>query len=147
MSAALGLSQFRRLEGLLQPRERVAQMYHERLRNVEGIATLKIVPATTRLTWFAYIVQLPPGSDRTAVARDLAELGIPTRAYFDPIHLQPLYRERFAYRPGHLPITETLAGRTLGLPFHGELTAAEVETVCLALVKVMNKSRSAALRA
>ena len=139
MSAALGLSQFRRLDSLLQQRERVAQMYHQRLQNIEGITSLKIVPTTTRLTWFAYIVQLPAGCERTTVAQDLAELGIPTRAYFDPIHLQPLYRERFGYRPGHLPITESLAGRTLGLPFHGEMTAAEVDTVCQALATVIKK--------
>lgn len=137
LSAALGLSQFKRIEELLAQREKVAQMYGERLHPISGIRTLQAAPYTTRQTWFAYIIQLPENISRVRFIEELQILGVPSRAYFDPIHLQPLYRERFGYSPGYLPMTESLAGRTLAIPFHGEMTSREVDRVCESIKKVL----------
>ena len=63
----------------------------------------------------------------------LAAEGIPTRAYFSPVHLQPYIRERFGTREGMLQVTEDTARRTLALPFHNNITEGQVETVVGAL--------------
>ncbi|MBU1748402.1 MAG: DegT/DnrJ/EryC1/StrS family aminotransferase [Chloroflexi bacterium] len=133
LSAALGVAQMERIEELLHKRERVAAWYTERLQGVAGVQVPYISPRTTRMSWFVYVVRLAPAIDRDAVMDRLARQGIPTRPYFPPIHLQPLYRERFGYREGNYPATEDVARRTLALPFHGNLSEAEVETVCRAL--------------
>ena len=61
--------------------------------------------------------------------------GIPSRAYFPPLHLQPYIRERFGTAPGMLPVTEDIAARTLALPFHNNLTESQVEIVVEGLRK------------
>ncbi|MBM4429704.1 MAG: DegT/DnrJ/EryC1/StrS family aminotransferase, partial [Chloroflexi bacterium] len=115
MSAALGLAQLGRIEELLAKRERVAQWYNERLKDVAGVQIPYIAPTTTRMSWFVYVIRLAPEIDRHAVMAALEERGIPSRPYFTPIHLQPFYVQRFGYRRGDFPITEALGDTCLAL--------------------------------
>jgi dTDP-4-amino-4,6-dideoxygalactose transaminase len=140
MSAALGLAQLKRLNELLAKRSHVAVWYNERLREISGLETLAIAPTTTRMSWFVYIIRLSPETDRDRLMVRLDEMGIPTRPYFTPIHLQPFYRKRFGYQPGDFPEAE-MAGRTfMALPFHGKMSEEQVETVCAALKEELPKA-------
>jgi dTDP-4-amino-4,6-dideoxygalactose transaminase len=130
MSAALGLAQIGRLDELLARREQVAGWYDERLEGLEWVEGPQIVPTTTRMSWFVYVVRLRPPADRDGVMRLLAEAGIPSRPYFTPIHLQPFYRETFGYRRGDFPVTERLGDVSLALPFSGVMTEDQVDRVC-----------------
>ena len=92
-----------------------------------------VVRPDVEMSWFVYVVTLDEGVDRDAVAASLAERGIPSRAYFPPLHLQPYIRERFGTTPGSLPVTEDIARRTLALPFHNNLSEPQVDAVIEAL--------------
>ena len=135
MSAALGAVQMERLETLLTHREQVAAWYGERLDEIPGIEPPLLTETTTRVSWFVYVIRLSPDLDRSATAQALAQMGIPVRPYFLPIHLQPYLVDRFGYRKGDFPVTEDLGERGLALPFSGKMSEEQVETVCLALSK------------
>ncbi len=137
MSAAMGRIQMRRLEELLTRREHVAGWYNERLAEMAGVETLAIVPTTTRMSWFVYVVRFEPGIERDGLARALGERGIPARPYFLPIHLQPYMAERFGYQQGDFPVTEDLGQRGLALPFSGVMSEGQVEQVCQELRKAL----------
>jgi perosamine synthetase len=130
MSAALGLSQLTKLDTILERRARVAGWYAERLRFLEGVHIPQIAAETTRMSWFVYVIRLDERLDRPALMAGLESDGIPTRPYFVPIHLQPLYRSRFGYRLGDFPVTERVARTTLALPFFTEMTEQQVDYVC-----------------
>jgi perosamine synthetase len=140
MSAALGRVQMSRIDELMVRRQHVADWYGERLADIPGVEAPQVVPSTTRMSWFVYVVRFAPGIDRDRIARQLGEQGIPARPYFLPIHLQPYMVERFDYRPGDFPVTEDLGRRGLALPFSGVMTEAMVDQVCQALAKVLNAS-------
>ena len=133
MSAALGTSQMQRLDGLLAARQKVADLYKKHLSAIPGIEPLAVLPSTTRMSWFVYVIRIPRGADRMSIAGRLAERGIPVRPYFLPIHLQPYMVERFGYKPGDYPVTEDLGERGLALPFSGVMKEDQVELVCRAL--------------
>lgn len=133
LSAALGVSQMKRLDSLLTARQQVADLYEKYLAELPSVERLAILPATTRMSWFVYVVRIPRGCDRSLVAARLAERGIPVRPYFLPIHLQPYMVERFCYQPGDYPITEDLGDRGLALPFSGVMKEDQVELVCRTL--------------
>jgi dTDP-4-amino-4,6-dideoxygalactose transaminase len=133
MSAALGLAQLQRLEELLNKRERVAQMYNERLADCEGVSLPALAATTTRMSWFVYVIRLDPDIDRDLVMARLQGQGIACRPYFAPIHLQPFYIEQFGFQPGDFPVTEAVANTALALPFHNHLDEATVELVCQTL--------------
>jgi dTDP-4-amino-4,6-dideoxygalactose transaminase len=130
MSAALGRVQMERLEELLAKRERVAGWYNERLAAIQGIETPQVVPDTSRMSWFVYVVRFALGIERDRVAQSLKERGIPARPYFIPIHLQPYMVERFGYQEGDYPVTEDLGRRGLSIPFSSVMTEAQVDSVC-----------------
>lgn len=133
MSAALGLSQLGRIEELLAKRERVARWYNERLEEVDGVEIPRIAPTTTRMSWFVYVVRIAPEASRTQVMQKLKEQSIPSRPYFTPIHLQPFYVDKFGYRRGDFPVTETAGDNCLALPFSSVMTEKQVEVVYEAL--------------
>jgi dTDP-4-amino-4,6-dideoxygalactose transaminase len=137
MSAALGLAQMERIETLLARRAQAAAWYHERLAELELVERPQVAAATTRMSWFVYVVRIKPPAYRDQVMRKLAEAGIPSRPYFTPIHLQPFYRDRFGFGRGDFPVTEQLGDVSLALPFSGLLTEAQVERVCAELERAL----------
>jgi dTDP-4-amino-4,6-dideoxygalactose transaminase len=137
LGAALGVVQMRRLDELMQKRQRVADWYNERIAEIPGVESPRIVPNTTRVSWFVYVVRFHSSLDRDAIAKALVARGIPARPYFTPIHLQPYMVERFGFQPGDFPVTEDLGRRSLALPFSGVMEEAQVEAVCQALRQVL----------
>jgi len=56
-------------------------------------------------------------------------------------HLQPFMVERFGYKKGDFPITESVCERTIALPFCNNLTRDEVAIVCRTLKEVLDKNQ------
>src|SRR5262245_13379470 len=139
LSCALGLVQLGRIDELIAKRARVAAWYSERLRDVEGLAVPAVTAATSRMSWFVYVIRLESGADRAWTMSALAERGIPSRPYFTPIHLQPFYVEKFGYQRGAFPVAEALGDTSLALPFSSVMTEAQVDFVCQALVAVLHQ--------
>jgi perosamine synthetase len=135
MSAALGVSQLKRIEDFLKKREKAATLYGERLAAVEGVR-IPIVQPHVRMSWFVYVATLQEGIDRDGVMKRMEEAGIPTRAYFPPIHRQPYMRTR---RTDPLPVTESVAARTIALPFHNNLTVSEIDRVVDSLSSALKR--------
>lgn len=147
LSAALGVAQMRRIEEIIQKRQRVADMYNERLSKIPGVQLPYISPEVTRMSWFVYVIRVAVDEKdprrqaqiRDRVMQHLLDNGIGCRPYFTPIHLQPFYREMFGFKEGDFPNTE-LAGRTsIAVPFHNNLTPEEIEYVAKVLEEALRK--------
>lgn len=130
MSAALGLSQIKRLDHMLDSRAQVADWYNRYLQEFPVIETPHVLPSTTRMSWFVYVIRLDKAVDRDEFARRLIANDVPVRPYFLPIHLQPYIAEQFGYRKGDYPVTEALGEHGLALPFSSVMSEEQVEQVC-----------------
>ena len=142
ISCALGIVQLERINEILKHRQRIAEMYNVLLKDVPGIQTPYVDPATTRMSWFVYVLRLSDRysrTDRDKILQYLRSQGIGANNYFPPIHLQPFYRERFGFKEGDFPITESVASRTIALPFHNNITADECEMVVRHLRDILRK--------
>jgi perosamine synthetase len=60
--------------------------------------------------------------------QQLAKRGIETRSFFVPMHLQPVYAERFSGQ--RFPIAEGLCNSGLYLPTHDGLDEGDVAWIC-----------------
>jgi perosamine synthetase len=136
MSSALGVAQLARRAELHRGRARVTAAYEAALGGYDRIRLPRIGPGED-VDWFVYVVRLGEKIDRDALIRRLAELGIPARPYFAPLHLQPFYRSMFRFEPGDFPVTERVAASTLALPFSSRMTEDEVGYVADALVQAV----------
>jgi perosamine synthetase len=140
MSAALGFSQLKRVDALLERRRKAAATYAELLAGLPGVTLLPAADPAARLSWFVLIVCLDERISRDGVVDHLSRHGIPTRAYFPPIHLQPYMKERFGYREGDFPVTERVARSTLALPFHANIPDSDAEYVVRHLKTAVDRS-------
>ncbi len=111
LSAALGCSQMERIEEILEKRAKVAEMYGEKLAEVEEVQVPFIADYVSRMSWFVYVVRLDRGIDRNKVIKYLNEEGVQCKPYFTPIHLQPFYRKMFGYKEGDFPVTLGCGGK------------------------------------
>jgi perosamine synthetase len=140
MNAALGLSQLARIEDLLARREKVVQYYNAQLRNVAGIRLCEPLRTTTRWSRFVFVVRLEPGISKLVLMQHLADMGVPTRSYFTPIHLHPFYRELLGHKEGSFPVAERAAQSMIALPFHTNLSEAGVDFIVSCLREALLRS-------
>ena len=136
MQAALASSQLERLPAILERRREVADGYRRRLADCDAL----ILPHGDRdMSWFVYVVrlvdELPPNT-RDRWLAELRRRGIGCAAYFEPIHLQPFYRERFGFREGDFPAAESVASRTIALPFFNLISDEEQDRVAKTLIEL-----------
>jgi len=136
VSAAIGVAQLERLVELQAGRARVARAYAASLSGLDWVSIPRM-EAGEVVDWFVYVVRLHPEIDRARVMTVLAALGVPSRPYFPPLHLQPFYRSTFGYQPGDFPVTERVAASTLALPFSSRLADEDVRYVADALVEAV----------
>ena len=139
MQCALGVAQLARIDAILARREIIARRYCESLRGHPHLLLPAVDIPGQRLSWFVFVVRLSQSftrDDRDRIMHALAAEGIATGRYFAPIHMQPAYS---AWRPSFpLPITESVAERTLALPFFNRITEEQIDRVCSVLRAALN---------
>ena len=153
VNAALGVVQMRRIDSILSRRARVAGWYNRLLADVDEVRVPTVAPGV-EMSWFVYVIRLAdrccpggrPRNGRTERDRVLAGLrrrGVQCSNYFQPIHLQPYYREAFGYRRGDFPVCEAVGDRTIALPFHTRMRRRDAARVVDALKDtIQNDSRN-----
>jgi perosamine synthetase len=125
--------QLRRLDEMLALRRQAAKRYDELLAAIPGLERPPLTLPRRELSWFVYVVRLPGAVDSGGVLTVLAREGIAAGRYFAPIHLQPAWRSRFAGSARNLGLTESIARRTLALPFFNRISMDQQEQVADAL--------------
>jgi perosamine synthetase len=131
MNAAMGIVQMKRLDEIVEARQRVAHAYIQHLLDEPHII-LPTIDEQTVMSWFVFVVRLTGEfdvADRDAILAYLKNHHIGCSNYFPPIHLQPFYAAEHGFKRGDFPITEYVADHTIALPFHNRLTRMEIEAV------------------
>jgi perosamine synthetase len=139
INCALGIAQLERIAEILAKREKVAQWYSELLQGSDGLR-VPYSSSTAKRSWFVYVLLLSErysAKDRNRILDGLSRQGIGCRNYFAPIHLQRFYRERFGCGEGDFPVTESVAARTIALPFYSNLQKVQVEHVVSTLRQLL----------
>ncbi|MBI2857830.1 MAG: DegT/DnrJ/EryC1/StrS family aminotransferase [Chloroflexi bacterium] len=130
INCALGIAQLERFEDMMRARSRVARLYDERLRDLKGVTVPRVAPGV-KMSYFVYVVRLSEEynrEDRDRIIRSLKAKGIGCSDYFSPVHLQPIYRS-LGYKEGDFTVAESVAARTIALPFYNQLREDEIDCV------------------
>jgi len=141
MSAALGVSQMKRIETIVAERACVAEAYLEAMNDWDNVILPHVAPGV-RMSWFVFVIRLADAftrADRDRVIDQLHARGIGCRDYFQPIHLQPFIAQALRTSRGQFPITEAISDRTLALPFYSQMARHDVQTVVESLSSVLAK--------
>lgn len=132
LQAAVGCAQMERWESLVAAKRRIRRRYDQGFAPLEGAEPFPAPPWAEGACWFSGIVlRCSAWEGREAILRDrLRELGIDSRPFWKPIHLQVPYRD--APRT-EMPACEDLWPRVVTLPCSAGLTEAEQDRVISAV--------------
>ena len=136
--AAIGVAQLSKLDALLARRNAVAERYNDAFATLPQLA-VPARPPYANHAYQSYGVMLTRECrhDRDAVLRALVEGGISCRRGIPPIHLEPLYVDRFGR--ASLPVTEEVASRSLFLPMYASLPEADQRRVVDAVLEIVTR--------
>jgi perosamine synthetase len=122
VTAALGISQLRKADKLIEMRRKNAKHMTEELKHVKEVTT-PVTPKGYYHVYQMYTIKVDANS-RDELMKHLADKGIMTKVYFSPVHLTSFYRNELNYTC-KLPVTEEVSKRSLTLPMYPTLTKKE----------------------
>ena len=130
ISAALGLTQIRRLAEFIKRRNEIANYYDKELSKLKGIEPLRI-PKNAVTNYYKYIAILSPEISRDDFKQKLREKGVrPSgEVYWPPLHMQPIYKRLLKVREGDFPVAEDVCRRMVCLPIYSQMSLEEAEYV------------------
>jgi perosamine synthetase len=133
VQAAIGLAQAERADEKVAKKREIARWYAEAFADVEDVDLPWEAPGATNVYWM-YGVKLGDSfhRGRDGVMARMKEKGVETRAFFCPIHRQPVFSRsdsRFPDVSGEYPVSDDLWKRGLYLPSGLGVTRSQVEEV------------------
>ena len=128
MTAALGLSQFDKLDMVIQLRRRHARFYVSKLKKIKEIK-LPDEPKDHLHVYQFFTIQLKSNIIRNKLQKFLASKGIMTKIFFGPIHLSNFYKKS-GFAKKSLPNTEKISQTVLSLPIFPGLKSEEIIYIC-----------------
>ena len=136
---ALGLSQMSKLDSFIQRRREIAARYNRDFAGVGAIMT-PIEKAWAKAVYHIYVVRIRPEQlkvGRQEIFKALQAENIGVSVHYPPIHLHPLYRDRFGYKRGDYPVTERSYDVVITLPIFPGMSDEDVDDVIEAVKKVI----------
>lgn len=140
IQAAIGLAQCETLDDKIDRKRRIAQLYSDLLGEQPDL-TLPCEASWAKNVYWMYGVLLEDsfGRSRDDVMRLLQTKGVETRAFFYPLHKQPVFVDgshpSYPDVSGSYPVSEDLSARGLYLPSGPGLTTDEVKEVVSKLLE------------
>ena len=118
LQAALGSSQMKRLDKVVQRRFGLAKRYN---RMLDGLPLkTPIQSIDTISSWHLYVVRVSVEQHRS-VFEFLQSQDIGVNLHYMPVHLQPFY-QRKGFKPGQFPNAEAYAKEAISIPLYFGLT-------------------------
>ncbi len=137
MSAALGISQLKRLDVFISKRRAAAKRYHELLKNIPN---LMLPLPDDSSAWHLYPIRLAPSiaHKRDEIFAKLREAGIGVQVHHLPVYLH-LFYEKLGYKKGICPNAEAFVSSEISIPLFPKITEKEQKFIAKALKDIFEK--------
>ena len=114
-SAAIGLTQLKKLNKLIKYRKTIAKHY------TKEINLVKKIPFNSDCSYHLYWIRV---KNRKEFMKKMQEKGIETGIHYKPIHQMSLYKTKL-----HLPITEKIGSEIVSIPIHANLDNSDMDKI------------------
>lgn len=128
IQAALGLSQLRRLQSILERRRELAARYSEMLRDRPFSNCLSVLPYDPHHAYHLQLIQWKTPTLRRLAYEHFHRCGIRVQIHYVPLYRQPLQRQRVV-SDAPLPGAESYYAGCMSLPLYPGLTDTQRDRV------------------
>lgn len=130
ISAAIGISQIKRLQEFIMNRNKIARHFDQKLSGLDSIEPL-ITPSNEVNNYYKYIMLLSNNIPRSDFKEKLREKGVKCsgEVYWPPLHMEPIYQNLLGTKEGDFPIAEDVCQRMVCLPIYSQMTIDEAKYV------------------
>lgn len=131
VAASLGIEQLKRAESLWAERAKIVDAYQRGLQDVPALRLPRELP-NRRHAWHLFSLQLRLDQlriDRAAFIEQMTARGVAASVHWQPLHLQPYYRETYGYRPDDFPIASRTWPTLVSLPLFPGMSPGEIDEV------------------
>jgi dTDP-4-amino-4,6-dideoxygalactose transaminase len=135
IQSALGLSQLKKIDWLLNERKAIVSYYVEKLSNNSQIKLPILDSTNNQSSWHLFVIQI---SNRDKVKQYLNDHGIGAQIHYIPVYYHPYYQE-LGYQKGLCPIAESYYENCLSLPLYPGLTQEQQDYVIKTLEEALNE--------
>ncbi|MCC5855604.1 MAG: UDP-4-amino-4,6-dideoxy-N-acetyl-beta-L-altrosamine transaminase [Idiomarina sp.] len=133
LQAALGLSQFERLDQYVATRNEIAARYEDAF--VDAPLLTLFVENEVYSSYHLFVIQVDPDI-RRAVFETLREHGIGVNVHYIPVHLQPDYQQ-LGFHAGDFPGAEGYYAGAITVPLHPGLSDADQQQVIACVLEAV----------
>tara|TARA_B100000700_G_scaffold101787_1_gene114712 strand:+ start:751 stop:1899 length:1149 start_codon:yes stop_codon:yes gene_type:complete len=141
LSAVLGLSQFSNIKKIISHRDKICRVYNNELKKTDLFTTLPL-KKQSKLSIWKHITLINHSKIKRKnllkVLRKKHKIFI-NWAYDPPLHLQPVYKEKYFKNMSSYQITEKLMKRHFHLPLHMQISINDAKYIANTLIKVAKK--------
>ncbi|MFH0840002.1 MAG: UDP-4-amino-4,6-dideoxy-N-acetyl-beta-L-altrosamine transaminase [Candidatus Omnitrophota bacterium] len=124
---ALGISQMKKLDKMVNVRRRLVGSYNDAFSLIEEIR-LPYEAKDTKASYHLYTIRVP-AARRNRLYDYLRGKGILTQVNYIPVHLLSYYKKNFGYKRGDFPVAERYFDECLSLPLHVGLSRQDQKKV------------------
>ncbi len=131
IQCALGLSQFKKLQGFCRRRREIVETYNKAFSNIEFIQTPFESPdCVSNFHLYVLLISFDRiGMERSQFMIEIKRRGIQTQVHYIPVHTHPFYREKFSTKWGDCPNAEKYYEKCLSIPLYPAMTDDDVQRV------------------
>jgi perosamine synthetase len=140
IQAALGVAQLERLDEFIIKKRQIGALYSKYLKDCPFIQIPKKSEEYAENIYWVFGVVLDASFPENAqwIMNELSKVGIGTRPFFYPMHLQPVFNKMGLFQNESYPVAENLAERGFYLPSGLGILDSEIERSADALLKILN---------
>ncbi|MEW2297892.1 DegT/DnrJ/EryC1/StrS aminotransferase family protein [Streptomyces sp. NPDC006743] len=139
VAAAMLRCQLERSDALRERRRMIAERYIAELAGLPGLLLPPVDTPGDSSSWYLFVVQLPEGTDRDALASQLRARGIGTSVHFKPLHQFSYYRDELPSARVSFPVADAAYPRLLSLPIFPAMSDEDVKAVIAALTAELSR--------
>lgn len=124
LTASLGIAQINKVDKMISMRRNNSMYLNKYLNDVNGIK-----PITPPENYYqVYQLYTIIANNRDELMKHLADKGIMSKIYFDPVHLTHFYKNSMKYEC-ELPVTEELSKKVVTLPMYPTLEKKDMDLI------------------
>lgn len=141
MQAALGKSQIKRLDSIIQRRIEIAEYYNEKFKELDNVQLPTKTTTYSENHYWVYGIKLTGKKSGKAkhIQKILLENGIGTRPFFQVLHKQPVLVKYKLETQSVLPVAEDLSNSGFYIPNGLGITSIQLEKVAEVVNRVLGQ--------